>query len=401
MANDDYAVVVGINCYPNFAQDAQLEGAENDADAFCNWLETVGAVPHDHIYRICSQNWNPGEPCEPGKPTVAEILKAFKEFLASSQAGNAAMEGRRVGRRLYVFLAGHGFAKRIKSDAGEQHWQPALLLANAETMLPHHLSGRYWATDFYAGGLFDDVILFMDCCLQPFQNIDLQPPPWIKLGEIPNPKGKFLYAFAAKYGLAAFERDYVVAGRNGKHGVFTLALLAGLSGEAWDPTLPLPDGKYAVTGKSLKAYLRNFTKKFFTTEMLDADSTLQTDDKAPECGPDDSLIDGLVLAEVERPIYKVRVHLPADTSGKRLAILDGNLEEMARFRIQNGMLLVESKSDKMGSLGKVSESQNGTLELELFRGLYSITLSDDRREFTFDVPAEHSGGFDVRFSLIE
>ena len=63
MAQDDHAVVVGITTYPGFKS---LEGSENDAHAFIDWLKdpAKGDVPVANIaFRLTSRTAGPA--CAP------------------------------------------------------------------------------------------------------------------------------------------------------------------------------------------------------------------------------------------------------------------------------------------------------------------------------------------------
>jgi hypothetical protein len=67
---------------------------------------------------------------------------------AEDGAGEAHGDGAVVGRRLYLYFAGHGFAP---TDT-----ETALLMANAtRTRGGHHIPGRSYAEWFYRAGYFN------------------------------------------------------------------------------------------------------------------------------------------------------------------------------------------------------------------------------------------------------
>src|SRR5881296_2688278 len=111
MAWDDYAVVVGIARYPEWGD---LSGPENDGAEFARWLKSSdgGDVPAGHVKTLLSAG-------NPGHPSAQEIDDAFDELIQSGDA-----QGGQAGRRLYVFLAGHGISP-------QQLEFNALLAANA------------------------------------------------------------------------------------------------------------------------------------------------------------------------------------------------------------------------------------------------------------------------------
>ncbi len=159
MAQDDRAIVVGICSYPGFTD---LYGPENDAVAIYNWLLSPagGDVPVENIELIITSQFNPPfmTPAE-GKPTGVRIQEAFEKLQDLASANSDRGNGLRVGRRLWIYLAGHGFGP----DANEN----ALLAANATRIRSgsyYHVLGVYNADYVHFAGYFDEVLLFMDCC---------------------------------------------------------------------------------------------------------------------------------------------------------------------------------------------------------------------------------------------
>ena len=80
MAAEDYAVVVGINKYPGISN---LKGAENDAQAFKNWLvkKDGGDVSNDasHLQVILSSDFPDTDVVDDAHPTIIEINKAHSD----------------------------------------------------------------------------------------------------------------------------------------------------------------------------------------------------------------------------------------------------------------------------------------------------------------------------------
>lgn len=194
----DWAVVAGITHYPGFTN--QLEGPVRDANAFKRWVLRRGFVPDDQVKLIQSPQEPPiGLP--DAKPTVGELTDAFLNLArAASPKPN-----RKLGRRLYIFLSGHGIAPTL--GATVDYKEAALLAANADRIsLSYHLCARAYAEWFRVRGVFEEVILFTDCCRDLEDNVPPQPtilPQW-DIGK--NPEGRSFYAFPTMLGFKAYER---------------------------------------------------------------------------------------------------------------------------------------------------------------------------------------------------
>src|SRR4051812_36763407 len=104
-APDDYAVIVGINRYrPGIDP---LRGAVNDANLFYRWVTDAsgGGLNPVNVKLIVS-------PTEGGyEPRVSDIENEIMLFY--DRLWNT---GRKVGRRLYLFMAGHGIAPPDGND---------------------------------------------------------------------------------------------------------------------------------------------------------------------------------------------------------------------------------------------------------------------------------------------
>jgi uncharacterized caspase-like protein len=240
MSNDDHAVVVGVAKYPELEP---LSGPENDAVAFDAWLQAAdgGQVPQGNITRILSSDPWPPPPALP-EPTVQRVQTAFQDLIDRSLNN-----GGRGGRRLYIYLAGHGFEPILESTRKEV----ALLMANAAPKRTgHHIAGRIYAEWFLNASFFDEIVLFMDCCRERYPRAFVQRLPWDDLaGQKP---AKFLYAYATQSTQAS--REGPDPQSKEVRGLFTLALLAGLR-EAQR------DGKGRLKTSALEAFVYNYMQQ--------------------------------------------------------------------------------------------------------------------------------------------
>ena len=90
----------------------------------------------------------------------------------------------RLGRRLYIYMAGHGIAP------GEN--QTALLMANANYDKRRYGTGYHVIGEYVAGWVadahyFDEILLFMDCCRE-IQAVPAPNMPWGPLRDPARPR---------------------------------------------------------------------------------------------------------------------------------------------------------------------------------------------------------------------
>ena len=289
MASDDRAVVVGINRYPALGD---LQGPENDAKAFAEWLRSAegGDVPAENVAVVLSSDYEvPTDPKE-AQPTVEAVERAFDALveLADERGGKA-------GRRLYIFMAGHGFAPDLETAA--------LLMANAaKGRTGYHLPGMPYANWFRQSASFDEVVLFMDCCRERYPRAPLRPPPYDLLSA--SKPARHFYGLATEWSQAARERP----SGDRVRGLFSEALVAGLSGKA-------RDDRGAVTGASLIKYVFNAVRS-----GSDPEQPLQE----PVFTPTDELAASIVFIEgVAAPKFRISASLSPSGNGQSVQLFFG------------------------------------------------------------------------------
>lgn len=296
MARDDFAVLVGINRYPELGN---LSGPENDAQDFRDWLcsPTGGDVPSDrvHLHFILSSDYpDPADPID-AEPAVDHVLREFDMLCRLAQQGDG-----RAGRRLYIYMAGHGFAPSLE-DA-------ALLMANAaKGRLGHHVQGRPYANHFRKAAYFDEVVLFMDCCRGNYQQVPRNGCHYEEVSS--NHVATHFYGFAAEWSRATREGPW---GPNGQiRGLFTTALVAGLRGGAADEA---GDITSASLETSVLNYIQQIAQKYFEPDgrsepVFDYDKRKQ-----------------IVFRTAVAPPFTLRVTLGGANRGKIPQLVDGNLQ---------------------------------------------------------------------------
>ncbi|MBU0792162.1 MAG: hypothetical protein KKC55_17090 [Gammaproteobacteria bacterium] len=259
MNADDYAIVIGIRRYPTLGtpyppgNPHDLQGPERDARAVNDWLadEAGGGVPEANRLMVTSDMYPDPFPTElvagqervAARPNVDELSGCFGWLIELYTSANKL----RLGRRLYVYFAGHGFGV-ADCDGG-------VYAANASPGIRHHFYVQNWFNWLYHNAYFDEFVLWMDSCSDP-----------ILINGMPNTapladrqvegfsQGRRFVVYAARHPLRSVERRMP----DGEiRGVFTYALLEGLRGAA---SLDPVTGR--VTARTLRDYLNGSLAAF-------------------------------------------------------------------------------------------------------------------------------------------
>lgn len=309
MAASDWALAVGIRLYPELGD---LDGPENDALAFHAWVTSPagGAVPPAQARRIVSSNYDPFASWMDAKPVRDQVEEFFWMLDEIAKKNSSTGDGLQVGRRIYLYFAGHGLCPR-KFVGEEESDDAALLMANAGLSRPGlHVAGKAWADRLYFSGFFEEVLLFMDCCRDNYPQVPLNNPTIVQRKRPDNdgPDKRF-YAFATKWSRRSWERPM----SDGKvHGVFTQTLLSALEGGA----------SHAVRGDITAGTLKSFLFGNFAHFLDPADVANPGVEKEPDVffkGNEDQF----VIVSRPRVTFPVTIQLPAEVMGRRVRVLDG------------------------------------------------------------------------------
>lgn len=221
--SQDYALVIGINDYPDFGRNGRpLKGAIEDATSFAKWLlnkEIGGGIPDTQCKRLYSSP-------APLEPLRYQIDRALKEIWDQAQETG--------GRRFYFYFSGHGQAQEIDDVA--------LCLANwSRDFRNASLSSRAYRNRILECAPFQDLVVLHDCCrVRSIRATGLGPEiGCARPADMAGARGTFL-AYASEFQKPAYEAEH--AGGEGVDdegpiisGHFTEALLAGLYGAASRP----------------------------------------------------------------------------------------------------------------------------------------------------------------------
>lgn len=208
-----YALLVAINLYPGLSN---LAGPENDAEAFAQWLTSAdgGGLDPTHVVVIKSSDFNPATDPYDANPTDTHIKKALNGWLKQNGCWRD-----RVGERLYLFFAGHGFTAGSLED-------PALFTARTQLDDREYIAALHYARKIAAAGFFDEIILIMDCCQDVLRSTTITEPNWSPPDRQADARVRMMTAFGAPRGQKAFEED-PAAGQK-VHGYFSRVFLDAL-----------------------------------------------------------------------------------------------------------------------------------------------------------------------------
>ena len=189
----DHAIISGINIYKNRAT---LKGAVSDADRFRKWLlrEDGGGLDVSKIQQIPNPNDD--------QPRLWDLINGFKRLIDASQNYQ-----KRVGRRLYIYLAGHGVGAGRNGVSLDPKDAVEVGLMDVEYSENFHsyLAAWKFAQLFSAKAIFDEIVLLMDCCRDYIWNLTAPyfPFPNTEPDFAANSKVRRFYAYAVCDGYQA------------------------------------------------------------------------------------------------------------------------------------------------------------------------------------------------------
>lgn len=234
----DAAVCIGLTEYPQLSR---LDGAIRDADAFHQWCTDPlgGNVDPSHATLLTLPGIGGRPPCENLSVVQGAMLPWVERCVRS----------RKVGRRLFLFFAGHGVSDVFNNNVA------ALVDPQSTPLATIAMDVRRYFQWFQASGSFEEIVFIFDCCrvLDPTM---VPPPPSLPALTGRKQTEQVFEAYGGPYGDVAREQDF---GAQGRHGYLTRALLDGLAGAAKyrdDPQDPRLDGE------SLRRYVYNRVDDF-------------------------------------------------------------------------------------------------------------------------------------------
>ncbi|HEY4847463.1 MAG TPA: hypothetical protein VIH87_06615 [Methylocella sp.] len=183
MSQDDFAIVVGISRYPSLGEPPNealdLRGPENDTDAVVEWLKNSsgGSMPDANIKTIKSAQLASSAATAGAGPTRDQIEDHFLWLHHLALKNKESGRGMTVGRRLYVYMSGHGFSPRPSRGC--------LFTANATMDFGANVYPSAWLDWFRDSGYFSEFVLWLDCCMNRVGTI---PPSEVQLAPKTSPE---------------------------------------------------------------------------------------------------------------------------------------------------------------------------------------------------------------------
>jgi len=304
----DRAVVIGIRRYADVAAGwiTNLEGPDNDAAAVAEWLRSPsgGGLPHDNVRLVCSADVPDPFPDDRVEPNQRGLMAALDEIAQLPK--NA--YGQYAGRRLYVYVSGHGWAWR--------HDHAAVVTAEARKENRANVLVSSWLDWMRYSAPFEELVLWADTCASLTQLDFLQGCELAEKRSNNTNNVKLFSAFAAQLGLKAVENRMP---DGSWHGAFTYALLEGLKGAATTP----------VTSDSLRNYLLNAMQGFMRDEQR-ADRTVARE-------PRFDRTDHMEFGTPPRTTFPVTLRFPPECDGRPATVGRGKYVQPSDETVLQGI----------------------------------------------------------------
>lgn len=243
MADENFAILVGIARYKGRDDYPPLDGPRNDVAHIRKWLvdPNGGNVKRRNIHLLTTPRRLFGQAPPAGAtewtPDQTGFRNAYEKIV--TEDGEYV---RRDNSRLYLYFSGHGFSLAADTNA-----KAALFAANAIGIVRPNIPGTVYAEAVKRVALFKEIVLIMDCCRDVQRNITYGPYELDQTESGNSQKVRLFSIYASAKNGKAQEREF---GTDGKvYGLLTCALVRALD-EA--PTNVLGQ----VSSTSLNNYLR-------------------------------------------------------------------------------------------------------------------------------------------------
>jgi len=322
---NDQAVVIGISTYPGLRS---LDGPCNDARKIRDWLERSdgGGLAPGSVRMLLTEDFPPPGGLHDAHPVVTELDNLFRPLVLN------ATQQKHIDGRLFIFVAGHGFADSYDIDSA------ALLAADAQPLFSPHLAVEKYADFLRRSYAFREIILLMDACrtTSPLQAISDPPLPRVPAHARAD-RVKYFRAYGASFNHVARERVF-----NGGivHGIFTMALI-----DALETAQPNQVGR--VNGSAIKRHIHNRIAAFAGSQ---------------DVGPADISADesrDVFFVHRASSLVNVEFKLKPEHDQRELIVAFGDLTQSEHFPIAGITLTVPL------SPGLYKVSVEGTVESKL------------------------------------
>lgn len=356
MAQNDFAILVGISRYAD--EDLRpLDGPLNDVKIMRDWLLNEQGVPKDNIKEIVSNVTSPPAVADDDfPPLMQDYVKTFLGIVRKDKNSYI----RHDDGRIYLYFSGHGFSE--KSDSSPH---AALYVGNTfiKAGPQWNIYGTAFANWIKNHGLFNEVVLIMDCCRDAeITKVPSPPPLPVPVNISARIEVKLFQLYAAPLGGKAQERP-IPSLKNEVHGLLTYAFLDAVQYGA--------TGNDPVTTADIKRYLE---------QRWDAICGGQHADKPITVIPDNGEICFKRRAS-NAPLQRFK--LKTLGAGDTFEILNQKLETIAQVTVDDAQIVVQCNNE-----AKNYPIENGIFSIPLFPSFYRVLGTTIRKEF-------QAGGDDV------
>jgi hypothetical protein len=285
----DHAIVIAIRRYADVAAGwiTELQGPDNDATAVADWLRSPegGGLLDDNVRVVWAAEAPAGAQAIPDQESVISALDEIAQLPMDRY------EYQYAGRRLYVYISGHGWAREPD--------EAALVTAEATKANPLNVLVTSWTGWMRKAATFRELVLWADTCATRAPPVAMRPCVLAESVGANVSKVRVFAGFAAPLGQRAVENQMP----DGQwHGAFTYALLEGLKGAAPSP----------VTGDTLSGYLHNATKEFIAPKDRKRKTVAQE--------PTFMRTDEIVFATRPRAAFPVTLEFTPECLGRRVMV---------------------------------------------------------------------------------
>lgn len=318
---EDWALVVGIANYPHFGpepdQPNNLQGPINDAKDVEQVLRESYGVKHIKLLTSDGEDGGPW-PDEKPHPIKGEIEQWFRDLVLISLKNVQDGLGRKIGRRVYIYLAGHGVAPARNQRA----------LVTAESLCRptiDHFLATSWVEHFCNTGYFDEYVLWMDCCTQARVTLIPTLPPF-NITQPLQPQPPTMMVCAAKYPYDAIELP--LGPSKEYRGVFTFELTKGLRGAAANPETG------GIRSRDLRGFLYNAIRN--RIEALSDKTNISLEPEFLTNDDEDIIFKATDEAPPPSKQRKMKVALP---DGTKVSLLNNKFKTIDRLTVAQGMIV--------------------------------------------------------------
>jgi hypothetical protein len=232
-------------------------------------------------------------------PTQTAAYLTFRRFVRRCNTQDG-----RLGARLYIYLAGHGFSDPEDTESTAVYTAEADPLAGAP-----YVPGTEYAEWFRRNAAADEIVLIMDCC-RPASPLEAIVGAALPRSTNPGPAGnvRTFYAYATTWGRVA--RETKIDGE--VRGIFTTTVLKALR-----YATPTADGR--VTGSIVQRFVHN--------EIQDVAGEIQVEPPVPGPGRNG---DFTLVHRAVAPGAKLTVRLEPFAGGEMVVVYSGIDREAGR-----------------------------------------------------------------------